>query len=653
MNKFSNSKSHDDCAQRWFKSRFIPVLFGLLCLTLWLGCSDNDSSSDSEGAAQQDSQRDSEQVSRMEQIAPIPAIHTEDGYVGSDSCVKCHQQQHATWHDSYHRTMTQLVDTGTIKAPFDGRKLKIGLTSYKVFKKDEQFWVQTPDPDWEFSRLNDLVDVRLVSNPPMTEQQILMTTGSHKMQMFWMASPTRPNEMRLFPWVYQIDQKEWIPYEDSFIVHPTMGRPPAHWNSECIACHSVAGKPQQSETSYQYKTKVAEFGISCEACHGPGKPHVDKHTPNGLTDVSAFSGEDDSIVNPARLDAKGQLHVCGQCHSNFEMNDPAHYAKEGKSFRPGMNLEEHQELISENSAPEKIQRYQDMYWNDGTVRIGGRELQGLVMSKCYTVGEATCISCHSMHNYTSADNQLAPEFNGNKACLQCHQEYEQVEALTAHTHHKSTSSGSDCMNCHMPHTSYALMGALRSHRIDSPKFDSAMQSDKPNACNLCHLDKTLGWTVEKLAQWYNHEPSEVPEPFNEVAASIVWLLQGDAAQRTILAWHMGWPETFKTSRTGWRLPLLVQLLNDEYSATRFVSAYAISQLDIIGSILEDSKYHFIAPATERRSSQQFIVNQWQEKLSRQIEPAPQLLINEDGTIRTDVLQLLLQNQNKRRMIMSE
>ena len=340
-------------------------------------------------------------------------------------------------------------------------------------------------------------------------------------------------------------------------------------------------------------------------------------------------------------------------HSNFEMTDQAHYASEGKSFRPGMDLEDHQELIGTHSPSEKIQRYKDMYWNDGTIRIGGRELQGLTISKCYTVGEATCISCHSMHNYTATDNQLVPEFNGNKACLQCHQDFTDDKALTAHTHHKLNSSGSNCMNCHMPHTSYALMGALRSHRIDSPQIDTSLQSDRPNACNLCHLDKTLKWASAKLSEWYGHPQSEIPAPFDNIAASVVWLLQGDAAQRTILAWHMGWDETFKTSSSAWRLPLLVQLLNDEYSATRFVSAFAISQLDIIGNILEDSGYHFIAPVEARRSAQQFIVNQWQVKLSPLTKANSEVLINDDGTIRTDVLQQLLKNQSKRRMIMSE
>ena len=49
----------------------------------------------------------------------------------------------------------------------------------------------------------------------------------------------------------------------------------------------------------------------------------------------------------------------------------------------------------------------------------------------------------------------------NKACLNCHAEI--ADDIPGHTHHKPDSSGSDCNNCHMPHTVYGLLSAIRSH----------------------------------------------------------------------------------------------------------------------------------------------------------------------------------------------
>ena len=86
------------------------------------------------------------------------------------------------------------------------------------------------------------------------------------------------------------------------------------------------------------------------------------------------------------------------------------------------------------------------------------------------------------------DDQLKPEMEGSAACLQCH---ESIAAdIPAHTHHSLESSGSDCYNCHMPHTTYGLMKAIRSHQIDVPSMEQSLKTGRPNACNLCHLDQT-------------------------------------------------------------------------------------------------------------------------------------------------------------------
>ena len=33
-------------------------------------------------------------------------------------------------------------------------------------------------------------------------------------------------------------------------------------------------------------------------------------------------------------------------------------------------------------------------------------------------------------------------------------------------------------------------------------MQATLATGRPNACNLCHLDKTLGWTAQYLEQWY-------------------------------------------------------------------------------------------------------------------------------------------------------
>lgn len=140
-------------------------------------------------------------------------------------------------------------------------------------------------------------------------------------------------------------------------------------------------------------------------------------------------------------------------------------------------------------------RIRSYYWDDGACRVGGREYLGIIESSCYQRGSLACVSCHSMH-HSDPNDQLAKKMDGQEACLQCHQEFR--TAIEEHTHRAASSTGSDCYNCHMPHTSYALFKGIRSHRIDSPSAANEVRTGRPNACNLCHLDRTLEWTADKL-----------------------------------------------------------------------------------------------------------------------------------------------------------
>ena len=60
-----------------------------------------------------------------------------DGYVSSQTCQACHPSQYASWHRSYHRTMTQVATPETVVARFDG----------VLEQRGREIWAQFPDPD--------------------------------------------------------------------------------------------------------------------------------------------------------------------------------------------------------------------------------------------------------------------------------------------------------------------------------------------------------------------------------------------------------------------------------------------------------------------------------------------------------------------------
>ena len=49
-------------------------------------------------------------------------VHAK-GYVGSKSCRSCHPSEHASWHGSFHRTMTQVVSREALQVQFDRLEL--------------------------------------------------------------------------------------------------------------------------------------------------------------------------------------------------------------------------------------------------------------------------------------------------------------------------------------------------------------------------------------------------------------------------------------------------------------------------------------------------------------------------------------------------
>jgi len=64
------------------------------------------------------------------------------------------------------------------------------------------------------------------------------------------------------------------------------------WNDNCVFCHNVAPNPGRDPSSGAFKTTVAELGIACESCHGPGAAHVRAHpdAPRGSGLLASRAG---------------------------------------------------------------------------------------------------------------------------------------------------------------------------------------------------------------------------------------------------------------------------------------------------------------------------------------------------------------------------
>jgi len=590
----------------------------------------------------------------------VPIEVPADGYVASGTCRACHPREYATWHASFHRTMTQVPTPGSVLGRFDGSQFDIDGKRYRLFREGDAFFA-------EWRRINQ----RGKSPQRTVRRRLVLMTGSHHDQMYWYATVGRGRALRQLPLDYSLRLRRWIPAQSTYLAPPGKqpGHPVGEWNRVCSKCHSVDPQMRKDEDGAM-DTRVAEFGIACEACHGPAERHVQLNRDPLHRYVRHLSADGDaSIVQPAKLDSKRSSEACGQCHGIWMMGD------ELDGYRPGMDIHARRIFVRSKYLEDDYQPIDDAdrsrqlavvaavradpgffastFWSDGMVRVSGREYSALLESPCFQRGEISCVSCHDLHRSTSdprsveqwRDDQLGPEKTGNAACTSCHPELG-GDGLTAHTRHAPGSAGSLCYNCHMPFTVYGIQKAHRSHTVSNPSVDESLATGRPNACNQCHLDRTLAWTANQLEQRHGIAAPPVTGDDADVAAGVLWVLRGDAGQRALGAWSMGWDAaraaSGATGPSDWMIPYLAQLLDDPYDSVRAVALMALRK----HSGLADFDYDFVGSRTQRRNAVKRARASF-VRASASTFDGSNLLLDPSGKIDTDRFEGLLHERDDR------
>ncbi len=595
-----------------------------------------------------------------EEVQERPAAVPVDQYVTSDSCESCHPEQYATWRRSYHPSMTQTASVESVQGAFDGVQLERRGRRYIPQQDEDGFWAEFEVPAGPEGAMQ------------WVRVPIVMTTGSHHMQIYWYPTGDRRTLGQFdFAWLGGDDQR-WVPRESLFLQPPRSAdwAETGRWNMTCIKCHTTNARPELEDMD----SHASEFGIACEACHGPGEEHVrfnrDPRRRYGLHLAGEEGPSDDTMVNPETLTKERSGEVCGSCHGiTFPVQEEMQTAmRSGDRYLPGEPLQDVRVVNQPSEGTEEVDHILEhdslyierSFWGDGTVRVSGREYNGLIESPCFQRGEMTCLTCHEMHQDPNdprpakewADDQMKPDFeHGNAACLQCHESLADESALTAHTYHEADSSGSECYNCHMGFTTYGLLKAMRSHTIATPSVSESTELGRPNACNQCHLDKTLGWTAEHLANWYGIESPPLTAEQQAVPASLIWMLSGDAGQRALMAWSMGWDDAQEASGKYWMTPFLSQLLMDPYDAVRYIAGRSLREMPGY----ENWNYDFVAAPDARRAAAREAM-----MLSRSITipegalvNAAQLLDDPSGEVGGEIFADLLKRRDDRFVELAE
>jgi hypothetical protein len=483
------------------------------------------------------------------------------------------------------------------------------------------------------------------------------------------------------PLAYHLVEKRWIHLNGAFVLPDDVRGYFAFgnvWNEQCVACHNTRPVknplPLESwdkaraytapssmpinEVYPRYYTKVAELGIACEACHGAGERHVRAHQNPTRRLVQHYSGEaDPTIINPARLSAPRADEVCAHCHAGRMVPRMQEWDLEtlADPFLPGRDLQRFYHLFwSEaeqrrqardvgfvSSAPQRREPLDGRFWGDGTPLTTALEYQGMALSACYQNGQGnmSCLTCHSMHR-GDPNHQVKDGMRTNAACTSCHPAYRQK--LVEHTHHTADSPGSLCANCHMPYQEYSLLTTHRTHRISIPRVKDSLGTGKPHACNLCHLDKSLGWTQEKLGKWYGTRPEPLSPDDRQWASSLLHLTQSDARSRAVVAGAFVWPAALQASGRDWPGPLLVRALEQErYQAIRYTLHRALRSL--YGNAADD--YHYQGSPAERAAQVGGLRRRLQSTSGPERTRYPYLPLTVAGDFDDKVLQHLLRTRN--------
>ena len=104
-----------------------------------------------------------------------------------------------------------------------------------------------------------------------------------------------------------------------------------------------------------------------------------------------------------------------------------------------------------------------------------------------------------------------------------------------------------------------------------------LEANQPNACNMCHIEKSIDWTLTTMQEWYGMRSLEsggvAPKAYSDAkiaaaypnrsqSAALGWLQSKQSATRLVGS------DVLLKGKATWALPELIDVLNDPYMEVR-------------------------------------------------------------------------------------
>jgi hypothetical protein len=200
----------------------------------------------------------------QENLAHADLAHADLTFVGSETCISCHQEEGRLWHTSQHAHAMAHATANTVLGDFNDASFDYYGVKSRFFKKDGKFYVETDGPDGKLAPF----EVKYTFGVyPL--QQYLVEFPDGRIQALSLAWDTRPKA--------QGGQRWFHLYPDENITHDD----PLHWtklnqnwNFMCAECHSTGIAKNYDAAKDSFATTWKEISVGCEACHGQGSAHV-------------------------------------------------------------------------------------------------------------------------------------------------------------------------------------------------------------------------------------------------------------------------------------------------------------------------------------------------------------------------------------------
>jgi predicted CXXCH cytochrome family protein len=406
-------------------------------------------------------------------------------FVGSETCIGCHQEAGKLWHGSQHAHAMAHATAKTVLGDFDDATFVYGDVTSRFFKKDGKFFVETDGPDGDLETFEVKYTFGL---EPL--QQYLIEFPDGRVQSLTIAWDSRPKEEGGQRW-YHLYPDEIIAHDDP--LHWTKLQ--QNWNFMCAECHSTGVAKNYDPATDSFDTTWKEISVGCEACHGEGYAHVawantwspfaKKDKAKGLfaafderTNVTWTQNKKTGqpVRDPRPTHLRKEVEMCGRCH--------ARRGQISEAFVPGRPL-------SDTHTVGLITR--DLYQPDGQKRGEVYNYGSFKQSKMFAAG-VTCSDCHEPHS-------ASLRAKGDQVCLQCHAPR---YAETSHTHHEGENAPG-CVACHMPAREFMVIDTRHDHSFRVPRPDLSVTLGVDNACTDCHTGKSSEWAAAAIEDWFGPE----------------------------------------------------------------------------------------------------------------------------------------------------